>query len=150
MGPGPVDERDPVSLALTPRTGRPLGRAALRRLAATLAASRLGRLWIGYLVLERPELLSGALGSALSRDARFDRVAAWPERIGGFEDVAPVVLSSNAANRGVAAMALVEVAHLWRLAAQAGRATLVEIGRERGGSTFVLAAAMSPDAVLYS
>jgi predicted O-methyltransferase YrrM len=47
-------------------------------------------------------------------------------------------------------MRLDEVAHLWRLARQSGPATLIEIGRERGGSTLVLAAAMHPQASLVS
>jgi predicted O-methyltransferase YrrM len=47
-------------------------------------------------------------------------------------------------------MWLNEAAHLWRLAAQAGPATLIEIGRERGGSTLLLAAATHPGASIYS
>jgi predicted O-methyltransferase YrrM len=87
--------------------------------------------------------LLGALGFSVSRDARFSRIDAWPSSAASFEDVAPLVLSSNPANRGLAAMSLVEIAHLWRLGAEAGESTVVEIGRERGGSTFVLAAALA-------
>jgi predicted O-methyltransferase YrrM len=142
--------RDPASLALSPRTEPPPGRRSLRRFAAASAGTRLGRQWLGYLALEQPATLARALGAALSRAARLERVAAWPERLDGFEDVAPMVLSSNQANRGLASMALVEVAHLWRLAGAAGPATIVEIGRERGGSTLVLAAAMDTGATLWS
>lgn len=127
-----------------------LGNPLLRKLAARTGGSRLGKLWLGYLVLERPELMTRALGSALSREARFSRLDRWPARLAGFEDVAPMVLSSNEAGRGIASMSLVELGHLWRLAGAAGPKVLVEIGRERGGSTFVLAAAMSPGATLYS
>ena len=128
----------------------PLGNPTLRKLAARLARSRFGRLWLGYLVLERPDLMLRALGAALSRDAGFSRLDDWPTRLAGFEDVAPLVLSSNDANRGIASMSLAELGHLWRLASMAGPTILVEIGRERGGSTFVLAAAMSEAATLYS
>ena len=60
------------------------------------------------------------------------------------------MLSSNRANRVISSMSLVEVAHLWRLSAASPTKTLIEIGRERGGSTFVMAAAMPGDATLYS
>jgi predicted O-methyltransferase YrrM len=46
-------------------------------------------------------------------------------------------------------MRLDEIGFLWRAAAAAGD-TLVEIGRERGGSTVVLASAMSPESTLWS
>lgn len=47
-------------------------------------------------------------------------------------------------------MSLIEVAHLGRLAANAGPSTLIELGRERGGSTLVLATAMARAATLHS
>jgi predicted O-methyltransferase YrrM len=47
-------------------------------------------------------------------------------------------------------MSLVEAAHLWRLAAAVGNGTIIEIGRERGGSTFVLAAALAKRGRLVS
>lgn len=122
----------------------------MRALALRLSGTFVGRRIIGELAVERPEILCGAVGSALSRRSRFGNVQAWPRELLGFEDVAPIVLSSNAANRGLASMRLDEVAHLWRLARASGAGTLVEIGRERGGSTLVLAAAMHPEASLVS
>lgn len=95
-------------------------------------------------------MLCGAVGPAMSRRSRFANVTVWPHELLAFEDVAPIVLSSNAANRGIASMRLDEVAHLWRLARASGPGTLIEVGRERGGSTLVLAAAMDPDATLVS
>ncbi len=118
-------------------------RSALRSLARRLLGSRLGRTVVGVAALERPDLLLGALGWSLSRERRFSDVRQWPQSLSGFEDVAPLVLSSNPANRGLAAMSLVEAAHLWRLAGGAADATLVEIGRERGGSTLILGAALA-------
>jgi predicted O-methyltransferase YrrM len=121
-----------------PDVVRRLGRRLVRR----LLDSRVGRTFVGVAAIERPDVLLGALGFTISRDARFTQVA-WPSSASSFEDVAPLVLSSNPANRGLAAMSLVEVAHLWRLAAAVGDGTIIEIGRERGGSTFVLAAALA-------
>ena len=117
-------------------------RKPARRVVRRLLDSRAGRALVGVAALERPDVLLGALGFTLSRDARFTRIT-WPSSVSSFEDVAPLVLSSNPANRGLAAMTLAEAAHLWRLAAAVGDGTIVEIGRERGGSTFVLAAALA-------
>ena len=114
---------------------------ALRRLVGAFLDTRLGRSFVAVASLERPELLLGTLGWSVSRNLTFADVNAWPSSASSFEDVAPLILSSNQANRGLAAMSLVEVAHLWRLVRDAGDATIVEIGRERGGSTFLLGAA---------
>lgn len=122
----------------------------LRRASVRLGESRAGRRWIGHVAVERPDLLLEVVGYRLSTAARLDTVAAWPVTVERFEDVAPIVLSSNAANRGISSMSLIEVAHLWRLAAASPSATLVEMGRERGGSTLVIAAAMPRTATLYS
>ena len=116
--------------------------SVLRPLAGKLLGTRIGRSLVSVAAMERPDLLLGALGWSLSRDRRLRDVERWPESLTGFEDVAPLVLSSNPANRGLAAMSLVETAHLWRLAANPETDLVVEIGRERGGSTLVLAAAL--------
>jgi predicted O-methyltransferase YrrM len=47
-------------------------------------------------------------------------------------------------------MRLDEIAFLWRSAQAADKDTVVEIGRERGGSTIVLASAMAPENTLWS
>ena len=120
-----------------------------RRLVRWVLDSRVGRTLVGVAAIERPDVLLGALGYAISRDVRFTR-SAWPSSASSFEDVAPFVLSSNAANRGLAAMSLVEAAQLWRLAAAVGNGTVIEIGRERGGSTFLLAAALAKRGRLVS
>lgn len=121
----------------------------MRRLSVALGDSRAGRRWISYLAVERPELLLNSLGYSFSSSANLDRVD-WPVNLDRFEDIAPIVLSSNTANRGVSAMSLVEVAHLWRLAGSSPTKTLIEIGRERGGSTLVITAAMASDSMLHS
>ncbi len=114
----------------------------LRLLVRTALGTKVGRSLVGVAASERPDVLLAALGWSLSRDRRFRDLKRWPESLKGFEDVAPLVLSSNAANRGLAAMSLVEVAHLWRLAADPATDLVIEIGRERGGSTLVLAGAL--------
>jgi predicted O-methyltransferase YrrM len=119
------------------------GRALLRA-----ARSRLGGRALAYLADRDPGLLLAPLGWALSKDARLPE--RLPERIDTFESCAPLVLSSNAANRGVAAMRLDEAALLWRLAASVRDGLLVEIGRERGGSTLLLAGALQEGAELHS
>jgi predicted O-methyltransferase YrrM len=118
-------------------------------LSVAVGDSRIGRRWISYLAVERPELLLNSLGYSFSSSASLDR-SDWPESLDRFEDIAPIVLSSNTANRGVSAMSLVEVAHLWRLARSSPTKTLIEVGRERGGSTLVMAAAMASDSTLHS
>jgi predicted O-methyltransferase YrrM len=119
-------------------------------MSASAGTSRVGRRFVAHLAADRPDLLLRALGYTLSEHAHLDSLSVWPPSLDRFEDVAPVVLSSNEANRGVSSMSLVEVAHLWRLAADTPTPTIVEIGRERGGSTLVIAAAMMKDATLYS
>jgi predicted O-methyltransferase YrrM len=119
------------------------GRALL-----SAARSRLGGRALAYLAIRVPDLLLEPLGWALSTNARLPDDL--PERIDAFECCAPLVLSSNAANRGVAAMRLDEAALLWRLATSAASGLLVEIGRERGGSTLLLAGALQEGAELHS
>jgi predicted O-methyltransferase YrrM len=125
----------------------------IRRLTARsivrFAAGPVGRRALAVVAKERPSLLLGPLGWALARDARFSGVRSWPDSVSSFADVAPLVLSSNSANRGVASMSLEEAAHLWRLA-EAGHGVIAEIGRERGGSTFLLASAMPASSRLVS
>jgi predicted O-methyltransferase YrrM len=99
---------------------------------------------------ERPDVLADALGWAHARVASLDGVPRDAGELRSFEDVAPLVLTSSAADRGAASMRLDELAHLWRLARAAGPGTLVEIGRERGGSTLTLAAAVDPGGVVWS
>jgi len=75
------------------------------------------------------------------RGSGFADVARWPERLTGFEDLA-FLFSSTILAHGVASMRLDEAAFLYRLVRTEDPATVVEIGRFRGGSTFVFAAAL--------
>jgi predicted O-methyltransferase YrrM len=127
-----------------------VARAVTGPLLRRLSRTRLGRRALAKVVLSVPDLALHALGWRLAAEAALPAEERLPATLGGFEDAAPLVLSSNPANRGVASMRLDEAAHLWSLARSAGDATLVELGRERGGSTLLLAAAMASGATLHS
>jgi predicted O-methyltransferase YrrM len=80
---------------------------------------------------------------------RFRNVERWPERIDGFEDLA-FMFSSNQLNHGVASLQFDEAALLYRLARNARSGPFAEIGRFKGGSTFVLASALPDGVELWS
>ena len=82
------------------------------------------------------------------RGSDLSHVAEGPEQIRGFDDLA-FLFSSTILAHGVASLRLDEGAFLYRLALEARPRTAVEIGRFRGGSTFVLAAALE-EGVLHS
>ncbi len=93
-----------------------------------------------------------AIHAAVLRDprlARFDTVRDWPESLVGFEDLA-FLFSSNQLNHGIISQQIDEAALLYRLVRGLGGATIAEIGRFKGGSTLLIAAAMHPQAELYS
>jgi predicted O-methyltransferase YrrM len=80
---------------------------------------------------------------------RFSEVPAWPERIEGFEDLA-FLFTSSQLDHGVASLRFDEAAFLYGLVGRLGVARIVEIGRFKGGSTFITATAMSPGSTLVS
>jgi len=82
------------------------------------------------------------------RGASFADVRAWPDAIAGFEDLV-FLLGSTVLAHGLASLRLDEAAYLYRVARDEGPAVAVEIGRYRGGSTFLLAAALE-NGVLHS
>lgn len=113
---------------------RETAKRALRRAGRT----RLGREAIHAAVLEDPGL------------ARYERVREWPPALEGFEDLA-FLFSSNQLNHGIASLQLDEAALLFRLARSLpSGATAVEIGRFKGGSTLLLAAALRHGTELWS
>ena len=112
---------------------RDTAKRALRRAGRT----RLGKEAIHAAVLEDPGL------------ARYERVREWPQTLDGFEDLA-FLFSSNQLNHGIASLQLDEAAHLYSVVRRLGRATIAEIGRFKGGSTLIIAAAMAPGSELYS
>jgi predicted O-methyltransferase YrrM len=121
-------------------TGPPRAATLRRRVKSAVsrtARTRLGRALVHTAVLEHPA------------DQRFSRVRLWPESLAGFEDLA-FLFSSNQLNHGIASLQLDEAALLYRVAREAGPGTLAEIGRFRGGSTLIAAAAMHGEAELWS
>lgn len=75
------------------------------------------------------------------RGSGFTDVPAWPSRISGFEDLA-FLFSSTILAHGIASLRFDEAAFLYRLVREETPETVVEIGRFRGGSTFLIAAAL--------
>jgi len=124
--------------------------AVIAALTRALTRTTIGRRVLAKVVLSAEDFSLQTLGWSLATQAPLPEAERLPASLDGFDQVAPLVLSSNPANRGLASMRLDEAAHLWSLARSVGDATLVEIGRERGGSTLLLAGAMSPAAELHS
>lgn len=75
------------------------------------------------------------------RGSDFVHAGRWPERITGFEDLA-FLFSSSILGHGVASLRFDEAAYLYRLVREQQPRTVVEIGRFRGGSTFLIASAL--------
>lgn len=125
---------------------RRLPRMLLWRITATSP----GRRAIESALLHDPSLAVEPLGRLLNRPAMFPAVQVWPEDVDGFDRLA-FLFSSNPLNWGIATLSFDEAALLYRTARTVGgRATIVEIGRFKGGSTFVIAAGMHPSARLHS
>jgi predicted O-methyltransferase YrrM len=93
-----------------------------------------------------------AIHAALRRDSAvetFAGVRSWPETIRGFEDL-DFLFTSSQLDHGIASLQFDEAALLYRLVRDLGPATIVELGRFKGGSTMVIAAAMAPGSELWS
>jgi predicted O-methyltransferase YrrM len=118
-----------------------------RRALLAFARSAAGRRALTAIAVNDPRLLIDSTAAVLRRETPFAGSA--PESVLGFEDVAFLFRSSQL-NRGIASLDFDEAAYLWRLARTVGPTTIVELGRYRGGSTFLLAAAMAPAARLVS
>ncbi len=80
---------------------------------------------------------------------RFPNVERWPDGLHGFEDLA-FLFSSNQLNHGVASLQIDEAALLYRLGRNATTGPIAEIGRFKGGSTFIFASAMPDGVELWS
>jgi predicted O-methyltransferase YrrM len=96
-----------------------------------------------------PHLLIEALGPRINRGARFSTVRSWPDDLDGFDDLA-FVFSSNQLHHAIISMSVHEGALLWRRAHGLRDATVAEIGRSKGGSTLLLAAAVGEGSHVYS
>jgi len=104
---------------------------------------------VDAILRDDPLLAREPLGLHLTRPVRFKHVDQWPHQLVGFEDLA-FLFSSNNFNFGLALLSFDEAAYLFSLTRELGPATIVEIGRYKGGSTVLLAAAMDSESHLYS
>lgn len=77
--------------------------------------------------------------------------ARLPQTARGFEDL-DFLFTSSRLNHGIASLRLDEAAHLFRVVRDLGPepATIVEIGRFKGGSTVVISTAMAEGSELWS
>jgi predicted O-methyltransferase YrrM len=112
-------------------------RARAKSSASRAARTRLGRSLIHSAVLDEPTA------------RRLGRVEDWPLSLSGFENLV-FLFSSNQLNHGIASLQFDEAALLFRVAREAGPGALAELGRFRGGSTLITAAAMHSEAELWS
>jgi len=77
----------------------------------------------------------------VAADASFESaLERSPQVVDGFEDCV-WLLSSNVLNHGLSRLMIDEAAYLYRLVRSLGAPAVVEIGRYRGGTTFLLAVA---------
>ena len=81
-----------------------------------------------------------ALGREHNLAVRFSNIKV-PEKIKGFEDLCFLFWSSPL-NRGILRMDLDEASYLFKLVRSLSAPTCVEIGRFKGGSSFLIASAM--------
>jgi SAM-dependent methyltransferase len=127
--------------------------SALRQLrlrALDLAAgSTIGRRAMYSAIRRDPSLAFESLGPIANRPAQFDAVSDWPESLDGFESLS-FLFSSNPLNWGIALLTFDEASFLYGLARRLGPARVAEIGRFKGGSTFVLAAGLAPGSEIFS
>jgi predicted O-methyltransferase YrrM len=122
-----------------------MGKRTLQRLART----RLGFRMLSSVAHAEPQVVVEALGPRVNRGARFSSVRAWPSELCGFEDLA-FLFSSHQLHHAIISMAVDEAAYLYRLAGSLPEATIVEIGRSKGGSTLLLAAAVGEGSHVFS
>jgi predicted O-methyltransferase YrrM len=112
-------------------------RRAAKKAIIRIGGTGAGRALIHAAVMEPPP------------ERRLRNVREWPETLSGFEDLA-FLFTTGELNHGVASLSFDEAAHLFGVARSLGPATIVEIGRFKGGSTLVFATAKDPDATLWS
>lgn len=109
-----------------------------------------GKQALASIAQAEPQVVIEALGPRVNRRALLSSVRDWPDDLGCFEDLA-FLFSSHQLHHAIIGMAVDEAAYLFRLARDlAPGSALVEIGRNRGGGTLLLATAMPEDARLYS
>ena len=109
----------------------------LKTIVRRLGRTRVGKNLVHAAVLPDPASM------------RFPNVRRWPPEVRGFEDLA-FLFSSNQLNHGVASLQIDEAALLYRLARDVREGPVAEIGRFKGGSTFIFATALPAGIELWS
>ena len=113
-----------------------------------LCAEVLGRNLRSHL-REHLDLCVETLGRYYNDQADFASVTIPVQTIAGFEDLM-WLFTPNPVNRGLARLDLDETAYLYRLLRSLPSVSCVEIGRFKGGSTFLIAAALRNGSKLLS
>jgi predicted O-methyltransferase YrrM len=100
-----------------------------------------------WIVRRHPHIAYDVLRKRSSRDYSFAELPERPQR--NFEDL-DWMFESNPVNKGVLLLEFDEAAHLFRLARSRPAARILEIGRWRGGSTFLFAVAGDQNSIVTS
>ena len=124
-------------------------RGAGKKLLHRAARTPFGEKVLFSLGQSQPHLLLEALGPRVNRGARFSTVRRWPDDLDAFEDLA-FLFSSHQLHHAIISMTVHEAALLYRTAHGLRDATVAEIGRSKGGSTLLLAAALGEGSQVYS
>jgi predicted O-methyltransferase YrrM len=124
-------------------------RATLKNLFLRTARGSAAERALHAIAESEPHLLVEALGPRVNRGARFSTVKTWPDELAAFDDLA-FLFSSNQLHHAIISMNVQEAALLYRRAHGLRNATVAEIGRSKGGSTLLLAAALGDGSHVYS
>jgi predicted O-methyltransferase YrrM len=120
--------------------------------ALAMLTPRAARLGFAQRVASRdPQVLTDALGPLLNRPPNLDNMPFDVQPDGGFrfEHLAGLFASSQM-DHGVISMTVRQAAYLFWLIQHEQVRKIIEIGRYKGGSTFLMAAAMGPQGELWS
>lgn len=120
--------------------------------AVAAVPSRLYRERLVSRILERdPIALLQAIGPTLNREAALTSTPLDLDPDGelAFEDLA-AFFASNSLNHGLIGMTIRQAAYVFGLTRRLGARRAIEIGRWRGGSSILLAAALGPRGELWS
>jgi predicted O-methyltransferase YrrM len=124
---------------------------ALARASANIPSGRYRRELVRSVMAKDSTALLEGLGPLLNRNPTLESTPLDLDPAEGleFEDLAGF-FASSALNHGLIGMTFRQGAYLFGLTRRSGARTAIEIGRYRGGSTIVIAAAMAPEGRLWS
>lgn len=121
----------------------------LSKLFDKIISTARGKALILNFLYENPQICIEAFGRMTNLSQRFENVSNWPDNIDNFEELY-FLFSCTQLNMGIANLALDEAAYLYKIVKSLNSANLVEIGRFKGGGTFLMAAAMDENSELLS